>query len=430
MHNKFLLLLLTLPFIVEGATCFTSTLSIGNHDVRARKMIEEGAIRYFLEGTHPETGIVLDRMPAFEGKKTKMGSIAATGFGLAVLSDAAVRGKISQAAVERLALKSLKFVSKISDHKGWLSHFMDWETGQSAPGSEISTIDTALFIAGALVAGENLRSQPEIKQLAETLYRRLDFKDMMTNGGANSEKKTLSMGWDPLQRNYLSANWDTYSEHMILQFLGLGHPEAEKRLPKEAWDAWERQTITLPDGKKLMGADLPLFAHQYPWMFLNPKLFKIGDIDPFKNSRLATLRDKELSAKSPLLEPFGLWGLSASDSAPPEGYRAYRHGDGGKDPGDNIGTVCPGCVAGSYVFAPEEVTPYLDGLAIGRYAKQIVGKYGFVDAFNPSRYWTGSDSLGITVGPAYMSSKNLEDGAFWKAFSQTDAFKNALKAIH
>lgn len=268
----------------------------------------------------------------------------------------------------------------------------------------------------------------KIQKLAKDLYERLDFHDMMTNGGTQPEKRLVTMGWDPEQQTYLSPHWDTYSEHIILQILGLGHPDPKKRLPPDAWLAWKRQIVKLSNGEKFLGGDLPLFAHQYPWMWLDPKQIKIDGIDPFENSKLATLRDQDLSEKDPRLSRFGIWGLSASDSAAPEGYRAFRHGDGEKDPGDNVGTVCPGCVAASMVYEKDRVLPYLSSLMTGPFKNKIIGQYGFVDAFNPSKDWSGEDSLAITIAPVYMSSANLEDGSIWKTFLTIESIRKGIEA--
>jgi hypothetical protein len=397
---------------------------------KARNLIETRAIQFFLENTDPKTGMTLDRAPAFEKSppSNTMASLGGTGFEMTVLAHAAQIGKLPTKTAEKYIENGLKFAASLQNYKGWLPHFVHWQTGKIVPHSEISTIDTALFMAGALYAAKAFPNNKIINDLAQKLYRRLDFRDMMTNGGTKPEKRTVSMGWDPETKEYIKYEWDTYSEHMILQILGLGHPDPKKRLPIEAWHAWKRQVIELPDGKKLMGADLPLFAHQYPWMWLDPKKFEIDGIVPFENSKIATLRDRELSKKDPRLSAFNLWGLSASDSAQPEGYRAFRHGDGKGDPGDNVGTVCPGCAAASMVFAPEAVLPYISELMKGPYKNKIVGRYGFADAFNPSKNWSGPDSLAITIAPAYMSSVNLEDGSIWKTFNSIDSIIRGTEA--
>lgn len=411
--------------------CIQNFLSIVQSptDRRVRDMLERRALDYFLQGSHPTSGWVLDRLPinGLRPANNRIASLAGTGMGLTVLSHATSIKRLKASEAEEIVLKTLRSALHLEHHHGWLPHFVDWETGHRITNTEISTIDTALFLAGALYAAEVFKENSEIYRLANQLYERIDFKLMMTNGGEKPDKWTLSMGWNPFLKEYLHADWDSYSEHIILQILGLGHPNESKRLPPKAWRAWERHTSILPDGAKLVGADLPLFAHQYPWIWLDPLHFKDTDFNAFENSRTATLRDQTLSKLDRNLSPYQIWGLSASDG--PHGYRAFRHGDGFRDKGENDGTVCPGCVAASMIFAPETVLPYLVKLMTGPYKNDLVGQYGFVDAFNPDQNWIGQDSLAITVAPVYLSSANLKDRSVWNTFHRIGAVQRALRAI-
>ena len=74
-------------------------------------------------------------------------------------------------------------------------HFMDPETGFCYRQVELSTIDTALLMAGVLFAGEYYQSsdpeRQEICQLAERLYRRVDWQWMQQDQGL------IGHGWKP-----------------------------------------------------------------------------------------------------------------------------------------------------------------------------------------------------------------------------------------
>jgi len=39
----------------------------------------------------------------------------------------------------------MEFALGLENYKGWLPFFVHWKTGKRVPGSEISTIDTALI---------------------------------------------------------------------------------------------------------------------------------------------------------------------------------------------------------------------------------------------------------------------------------------------
>ena len=74
-------------------------------------------------------------------------------------------------------------------------HFINMKTAQREWKSEVSIIDTAIFICGALLAGEYFGG--EIKEKAETLYERINwnwYTDKSVNQfymGYSKEKRFL-----------------------------------------------------------------------------------------------------------------------------------------------------------------------------------------------------------------------------------------------
>jgi hypothetical protein len=107
-------------------------------------------------------------------------------------------------------------------YKGFYYHFLDMETGRRAWQCELSTIDTAIFIAGVLTVASYFtgksEKESEIRELAEILYRRVDWKWAL-NGGT-----TICHGWRP-ESEFRPYRWDTcYSEALILYVLAIGSP--------------------------------------------------------------------------------------------------------------------------------------------------------------------------------------------------------------
>ncbi|TGP20173.1 glucoamylase family protein, partial [Mesorhizobium sp. M1D.F.Ca.ET.234.01.1.1] len=105
--------------------------------------------------------------------------------------------------------------------KGFYYHFLDIRTGRRVWKCELSTVDTALLLAGALAAGAYFdgddESELEIRRLADALYRRVDWR-WAQNGGA-----TVTHGWRP-EKGFLRYRWEGYDEALILYVLGLGSP--------------------------------------------------------------------------------------------------------------------------------------------------------------------------------------------------------------
>jgi len=64
-------------------------------------------------------------------------------------------------------------------YKGFFYHFLDMKTGCRALESELSTIDTAFFIAGVLAAANyftrTTKAETEIRLIAQKLYSRVEW---------------------------------------------------------------------------------------------------------------------------------------------------------------------------------------------------------------------------------------------------------------
>ncbi len=385
--------------------------------------LERTAIAYFLDNAHPVSGLVLDRAYNFRVNPidNTVASIAATGFGLAVLSNAATRGLIDCGLAQDYVLRTLRFTrDHVARRKGWFLHFFDWSTGARVWNSEYSTIDTALFMAGALYAAQ-VYPGSEVAEITHQLYVDLDFNDPMTNGGQFPRKRTLSMAFSP-ESGYTPAEWNMYAEEMILILLGLGHPT--QPLPLETWRAWNRDMAAIPSSpSSLMGLGQPLFVHQYSHLFVDFRGYDDGFQNYFLNSVEMTRYQREFIHTQQTYKTTreGFWGFSAGEAPGLNNYQAYS-------PLWHFGTVCIGCVAGSAMFLPTEILADANQWRNGPYGSKIWGKYGFIDSLDLDNDWFAEVVLGITVGPAYLSLANTEDQtSIWKQFMEIPEIQTAMK---
>ena len=162
--------------------------------------LERRSFQYFWEQASPTTGLVLDRTRT-DGTPTDenhqyIASIAATGFGLTAVCIASERGWITRAVAGERVRATLRFFSNraLQEH-GWFYHWLDVNNGERRWKSEVSSIDTALLVAGALTARQYFREDREIVELATAIYERIDFAWML-----NGHQALLSMGWRPENR--------------------------------------------------------------------------------------------------------------------------------------------------------------------------------------------------------------------------------------
>ena len=115
--------------------------------------LERRAVRFFVENTDRDTGLTRDRAPANGAFSRAPSSVAATGFALTAWCIADQHGWVRADEARNQILKTLRFVA---DHHaqehGWLFHFVDATDGERVWQCDASTVDTALFLQGALTA--------------------------------------------------------------------------------------------------------------------------------------------------------------------------------------------------------------------------------------------------------------------------------------
>lgn len=386
----------------------------GTNDLALIDDLQTSALRFFIEHTDISTGLTRDRAPADGSTSKAPASIAATGFALTAWCIAEHRGWMGREETIERARKTLRFVhDHVANEHGWVYHFLDINDGARVWKCEASTIDTALFLKGALMAREYLRD-PEVTALVNDIYARIDWRWAM-NGGA-----TLTHGWRP-ESGFLPSRWDSYSEMLGLYLLGIGAPK--NPLPADAWKAWSRPTITY--GNRTFIHCPPLFTHQYAHAWFDFRGRRDDFADYWQNSVDATLAQREWCAT--LAHTFtswshDLWGITASDSA--KGYIDWGGPQGGAS--DKLdGTLVPCAPAGSLPFAPEECLAALKAMRAAG-GDRVWGRYGFADAFNPETGWVASDVIAIDVGITLLMSENLRSGFVWRYFMHAPEARRGL----
>ena len=141
-------LFLTVVLLISW--CSASFAEPSSSDKRFLDKLERDSFHYFLKEINPENGLIKD-----SSRPGSPSSVAAVGFGLTALCIGSSRGWIKEKeAYERILQILLTFKHNIPQERGFFYHFLDMRTGRRAWNSEVSSIDTALFLAGALCASK------------------------------------------------------------------------------------------------------------------------------------------------------------------------------------------------------------------------------------------------------------------------------------
>jgi hypothetical protein len=204
---------------------------------------------------------------------------------------------------------------------------------------------------------------------------------------------------------------------MMIYLLAIGSPTYP--VPPDAWKSFSRPVIQY-DGLLFIGGEDPIFTHQYSHAWFDFRHKRDADADYFANSVAATKAHKAFCLSMPQWYRDDLWGITASDSM--QGYTVWG---GPPSRGRIDGTVVPSATAGSLAFLPNECLSVQRNLR-ARYGKAW-GRYGFVDAFNPSANWYNPDVLGINLGIGVMMAENLRSGLVWQTFMRNPEADRAMQ---
>ena len=411
---------------------------------------------FFWRTTNPDNGLVPDRYPT-----PSFSSIAAVGFGLTAYAVGVERGWVTRAAARGRVRTTLAFfrdapqgdaAAGVTGYKGFYYHFLDMKTGHRFKDVELSSVDTALLLAGVLFCREYFADaspeDAEVRRLADALLERADWRWMQARTPA------IAMGWTP-EGGFLDYDWIGYNEGMIVILLALGSPTFA--VEPAAWERWTSRydtTFGVAYGQKHLMFP-PLFGHQYSHLWVDfrkirDRYMAAHDLDYFENSRRATYAQRGYAIANPEgWTGYGadVWGLTASDgpgdmtieiAGKPRTIRGYSaRGMASNDDG----TLAPTAMVSALPFAPEIVVPGIREL-LRRYGAQIYREYGFIDAFNPSfpatarpvtgsvipgAGWVDVDYLGIDQGPIIGMIENHRSALIWNTLRKSAYLRRGLE---
>ena len=393
--------------------------------------LQRETFRYFVHEANPGNGLVPDN--------TRYGapcSIAAVGFGLASYPVAVRRGWLTRLeAAERTAL-TLRFFDRspqgpqpdATGYRGFYYHFLEMRTGRRSHRCELSTMDSAILLAGALTAGAffdgDSEPEREIRETSERLYGRADWT------WAARGKGPISHGWFP-ESGFLPSTWTGYNEALILYVLALGSPTHP--VAPASYDVWTK-TYRWKEvyGERFLYSG-PLFTHQLSHIWIDFRgiqdAFMRGKkMDYFENSCRATRVQQRYAAKNPHgFDGYGeyCWGVTASDGPGNVVQRIrgvtrrfYDYRARGVPFGPDDGTISPWAAVTSLPFAPEIVRPTV--AFFNRRYPEMRSDYGFMCSFNPTfrvaggKGWVARGYYGLDQGPVVLMIENERSEMIWE----------------
>ena len=348
-----------------------------------------------------------------------LSSIAATGFTLGCYPIFVEEGFMEKEDARARASKTLDTVLRMqadetTSYEGCISHFVNKSNGIRNGTSEISTIDTAILISGAIVAGEYFKG--EVAEKALEAWGNVNFKayQKQVNG-----KTYITMGIDDPAKKNLLTPWDYYAEQWMIYIIGAGNPNESHRLTSLMYKNVTRAKGTYAGIEHIQSWFGSAFTYQFSQAFFNFKEFNdYKGNNFFENSVKAAKTQyafsKDLAKDYPSFDS-PAWGLSACDA--PTGYNgnlgaAPRGWDGYND---NLykmeqGTVAPYSAVASMPFLPQEA---YDALVYYQSLERLNDPlYGLRDSYNldfRDVAWYDPDFIAIDKGITALQLYNYKN---------------------
>jgi xylan 1,4-beta-xylosidase len=430
----------------EPDTADAGSRSFDAADEKLLEQLQRGAFGYFHRRANAANGLVPDSSAA-----NSPCSIAATGFALSCYPIAVERGWLARDDAAAVTLRTLRFLADsrqgpepdATGYKGFYYHFLEMKTGKRAWECELSTIDTAILLAGVTVAREFFdgasAAEASIRAIGAMLFARVDWSWIQDS------RNEIQEAWKP-EAGFEKADWAGYTEALILYLLGAASPS--RPLAREVYEKvtasyrWRRN-----DGLEWIYAG-PLFIHLFPQVWVDLRGLDDGvigrkGIDYFENSRRAIGVQRDYARLNPWGFPgYGddIWGLSACLG--PSGVHAAINGEKhryqgyaarGAPCGPDDGTLVPWAAAASLAHAPKSALAGLHAL-LAEYP-HCLQEGCFVGAFNPSlpgrdgACWIAPACYGLDQGLVVTMIENARSGFLWKLTRNSPVFRAGLQRL-
>ena len=434
-----------LPIILTVVLCVTAilfapscTFNPKEYDRYVESEMKESFDFFWNEAvTNNETtyGLIPDRYPTVNGNA----SIASVGFGLTAYVIGAEKGYVTREQAHERSLKTLQTLRRLQNTEdvtwnGFFAHFIDMNNGRRRDNCEISTVDTAILLCGALSAGEYFGG--EVETLANEVYSAVNWNSMLKTRGS---KTYVSMAYNVEQQKVRGVIWDWYAEQLMLYVLGAGSPVEDYRLDDKTYYDFTRKTGSYGTHKFIYSWFGSIFTYQFShaWIDFSDITDKNG-VNWFENSVQASLAAYEYcqdNANNYKAFAQGGWGLTACDT--PRGYSGKlgnppRGWSSSEDANYNKieGTVAPCGAIGSVVFTPEQSLKALKLYRTDKLLSRcIVDKYGLKDAYNLDSEWFAEDYIGIDKGITLLMLANYQNRAVWNVMMDNEYIQNGLNVL-
>ena len=400
--------------------------------------IQYRTFQYFWDGAEPNSGLARERFHVdgvYPQDDKHIITSGGSGFGLMALVVGMERGFITREQGMQRLEKAVGFLETSDRFHGVWPHWLNGETGEVKPFSTKDNggdlVETAYLVQGLLTVRQYLdQGNGEEAGLAgriTSLCNGVEW-DWYQKGG----EPVLYWHWSPQYDWEMNHQIRGYNECLITYVLGASSPTHP--ITTDAYhQGWARGGEIRGENYKYgLLLDMnhngdreyggPLFWAHYSYLGLDPRNLKDTYSDYWQHNRNHTLINYHYCVENPhQFKGYGenCWGLTASYSL--KGYAAHS-------PANDLGVISPTAALSSMPYTPEE------SLRAARYfydslGSELMGPYGFYDAFSIEEDWFPQRYLAIDQGPIIVMIENYRSGLLWNLFMKNGEVQAGLDRL-
>lgn len=399
-----------------------------------KKSIEFFLCESNLEADSTGYGLIRDNL-----RRPDRASIASVGFGLSSYVIAVELKMISyEEGLKRVKGTFQTFLNHLDHFNGFYYHFVKIKSGKVYHQSEYSTIDTVIFMNGAITC-DSYFDDFEIHQMFRKIFARLDFRPFIKEMNG---KKVFRMAYNPSEGgDYRGKSndpwiyqWHMYAEQLSMYFIAAATDTMDEKLSQELYLGFERNQGTYKNYSYIYSPTNALFVYQYSHAWIDFKNLMAPDrVDWFENSVKASLANREYCKDIHQIYPIlseKAWGLTACLT--PVGYRNQCIQPNDLNPKDQhvYGVLPPSGAIGSICFTEKESLEVLEEI-MKKYPSAFK-KYGLTDgiAYNEDgSLWICEDYIGINKGITVLMIDNYLHQTTWKYYMSHPLIQKAIKKL-
>ena len=408
-------------------------------DEQLLDLVQHTTFGYFWEGGAAVSGMARERIHLdgiYPSNDRLVVTSGGSGFGIMAVLVGIERGFITrQDGVERLE-QLVSWLEKADRYHGMYPHWLNGETGKTVPFSKKDDggdiVESAYLFQGLLCARQYLKDGTEeeqrLAQRMDALWREADWDFYR----GKQRENVLFWHWSPnyaWDMNFRITGWN---ECLIAYVLAASSPTHD--VPAEVYhEGWARSGAingtTTKYGHTLRLVHNyaeeyggPLFWAHYSFLGLDPRNLKDRYADYWEENRNHALINYSYCVENPRnCAGYGenCWGLTSSYST--NGYAGHK-------PGEDRCVISPTAALASIPYTPEQsmaaMRHFYEGLG-----NELLGEYGFYDAFNQHLDWFPRRYLAIDQGPIVVMIENYRTGLLWDLFMSCDEVQEGLNKL-